>query len=850
MKRKHVTVLLAAIALTAAVTATAVPFAIYASTDDEINTIAVENEVAETETSGRSIYVGAKAPLDIREKFLDKLGYKDDKDIDTKDVKLKLKGELVADKDNEDLWIPAEKTPDDVMTVKDDTVTFNREGIFLVDVTVGDETKSVLVDVDEELFASVDINDWAVVNGTKDPNFLSYVTFDDEKVEDITIKDSEVNTAKDGDYLLTYEITDVNDKTFDKSVIVTVADKDTVADLEEDGVWVAKQNVVAAAPSDKTDKDSNPAPVISGNSTADSSRPATKPSHSDNNQADHTHSYVTVVTKEATCTEEGEKIIKCETCGEVFKTEPIAPKGHHWATKVVTKEATCTEEGTAEYTCDACGEKKTEPIDALGHDVIETVITEPTCGTAGSKELTCSRCDYKEIAEIPATGEHTWDEGVVTTEPTCGAEGEKTYTCTVCGEQKTEAIAKLEHAYGEWEVVKAPTCTVYGSEARICANCGRAEMRIVDALGHDLQEEVITPATCGEAGEKKVTCSRCDYEEIVEIPATGEHTYGEWEVVTPATCGEAGLEKTTCTVCGHEETREIPATGEHAWDAGVVTKEPTCTEKGEKTYTCTVCGETKTEEIDMIAHSYGDWITTKEPTCAAGEEQRTCSVCGHVETREIPATGTHTFGEWIVDANATCGAAGSQHRTCSVCGETETQEIPATGAHSFGEWIIDSQPSCGVAGKMHRECSVCGKTETQEIPALEHNYTSVITREPTCTTPGERTYTCSICGDSYTEEIAVVDHKWVHHDAVTHEEIITPAWDEKVAIWKVVCNGCGAQFDNAHEAGLHVAADFGDECSSTHNEIVGYDTIHHEAVTETVVDVPAYDECSICGTRK
>lgn len=811
MKRKHVTALLTAIVLTAAVTATAVPFAIYASTDDEINTIAVENKVAETETAGRSIYVGAKAPLDIREKFLDKLGYKDDKDIDMKDVKLELKGELVADKDDENLWIPAEETPDDVMTVKDNTVTFSREGIFLVDVTVGDETKSVLVDVDEELFASVDINDWAVVNGTKDPNFLSesYVTFDDEKVEDITIKDSEVNTAKDGDYLLTYEITDTDDETYDKSVIVTVADKDTVADLEEDGVWVAKQNITVTTP-DKTDKDSNPAPVISGNSTADSSRPATKPSHSDSNQAEHTHSYVTVVTKEATCTEEGEKIVKCETCGEVFKTEAIAPKGHHWATKVVTKEPTCTEEGTAEYTCDACGEKKTESIAALGHDVIETVITEPTCAEAGSKELTCSRCDYKEIAEIPATGEHTWDEGVVTTEPTCGAEGEKTYTCTVCGEQKTEAIAKLEHAYGEWEVVKAPTCTVYGSEARICANCGRAEMRIVDALGHDLQEEVITPATCGEAGEKKVTCSRCDYEEIVEIPATGEHTYGEWEVVTPATCGEAGLEKAVCTVCGHEETREIPATGEHAWNAGVVTKEPTCTEKGEKTYTCTVCDETKTEEIDMIAHSYGDWVTTKEPTCAAGEEQRTCSVCGHVETREIPATGTHTFGEWVVDKQAACGVAGSQHRTCSVCGETETQEIPA----------------------------------------LEHNYTTVITRQPTCTNPGERTYTCSICGHSYTEAIPVVDHTWVHHDAVTHEEVVTPAWDEKVPIWKVVCNGCGAQFDTADEAGWHVMEVFGDECENYSSKIVGYDTIHHDAVKETVVDVPAYDECSVCGTRK
>lgn len=812
MKRKHVTVLLSAIALTAAVTATAVPFAIYASTDDEINTIAVENEVAETETAGRSIYVGAKAPLNIREKFLDKLGYKDDKDINMKDVSLELKEELVADTDNEDLWIPAKETPDDVMTVKDDTVTFSRKGIFRVEITVGDKTTSVLVDVDEELFASVNINDWAVINGTNDPNFLSsLVTFDEEKVKDITIKGSEVNLNKDGDYLLTYEITDVEGKTYEKSVIVTVADKDAVADLEDEGVWVAKQNITVSAPSDNTDKDSNPAPVISGNSTADSSRPATKPSHSDSNQADqHEHSYVTIVTKEATCTEKGTKVVKCETCGEVFKTEAIAPKGHHWNNKVVTKEPTCTEEGTAEYTCDACGEKKTESIEVLGHDVIETIITEPTCGTAGSKELTCSRCDYKEIAEIPATGEHTWDEGVITTEPTCGVEGEKTYTCTVCGEQKTEAIAKLEHAYGEWEVVKAPTCTVYGSEARICANCGRAEMRIVDALGHDLQEEVITPATCGEAGEKKVTCSRCDYEEIVEIPATGEHTYGEWEVVTPATCGDAGLEKTTCTVCGHEETREIPATGEHAWDAGVVTTEPTCTEKGVKTYTCTVCGETKTEEIEMIAHSYGNWVTTKEPTCAVGEEQRTCSVCGHVETREIPATGTHTFGEWVIDKDASCGVAGSQHRTCSVCGETETQEIPA----------------------------------------LEHNYTSVITREPTCTNPGERTYTCTLCGNTKTEAIPVVDHKWVHHDAVTHEEIITPAWDEKVAIWKIQCNGCGEWFDSADEAISHIMMDFGDDCQNYSSKIYGYDIIHHDAVTETVVDVPAYDECSVCGTTK
>ena len=798
MKRKKLFAVLTALLVTGAVTATAVPVAIYAlNPDKDVNTIAVNNEIGKTDIQGRSLYFGVSKETDIQTSILDKLGYKDDASVKPSDVSVKLLATLTEDEKTPDTYIEDKADVADLVIIKDDTISFQEKGLYNAEVTVKDTVIPVIFDVDEEIFADVDLNDYAVENSTKNPNFLSDVTFDEETVKDVTIADSEVNLKKDGDYLLTYEITDVNDKEYDKSVIVTVADKDTVADLEDEGVWVAKQTVAAATPSDKTDKDSNPTPVISGNSTADSSRPATKPSHSDSNQADqHEHSYVTIVTKEATCTEEGEKIIKCETCGEVFKTEPIAPKGHHWATKVVTKEPTCTEEGTAEYTCDACGEKKTESIAALGHDVIETVITEPTCAEAGSKELTCSRCDYKEIVEIPATGEHTWDEGVVTTEPTCGAEGEKTYTCTVCGEQKTEAITKLEHAYGEWEVVKAPTCTVYGSEARICANCGRAEMRIVDALGHDLQEEVITPATCGEAGEKKVTCSRCDYEEIVEIPATGEHTYGEWEVVTPATCGEAGLEKAVCTVCGHEETREIPATGEHAWDAGVVTKEPTCTEKGEKTYTCTVCGETKTEEIDMIAHSYGDWVTTKEPTCAAGEEQRTCSVCGHVETREIPATGTHSFGEWIIDSEASCGVAGSQHRTCSVCGETETQEISA----------------------------------------LEHNYTAVITRQPTCTNPGEKTYTCSICGHSYTEEIAVVDHTWVHHDEQGHYEEVITGYDEKY-----VCNKCGAQFDNSTDAAYHGLTVDG-----------GTYSLKQVPIKEQkwIVDVAACDECSICGTRK
>lgn len=47
-----------------------------------------------------------------------------------------------------------------------------------------------------------------------------------------------------------------------------------------------------------------------------------------------------------------------------------------------------------------------------------------------------------------------------------------------------------------------------------------------------------------------------------------------------------------------------------------------------------------------------------------GEQQRSCSLCGACETGEIPATGEHTFGEWV-----------NGIRSCSVCGETEEERI-------------------------------------------------------------------------------------------------------------------------------------------------------------------------------
>ena len=43
---------------------------------------------------------------------------------------------------------------------------------------------------------------------------------------------------------------------------------------------------------------------------------------------------------------------------------------------------------------------------------------------------------------------------------------------------------------------------------------------------------------------------------------------------------------------------------------------------------------------DDCTHSWGEWTTTKNPTCTAkGEQERTCTECEETETSEINALG-------------------------------------------------------------------------------------------------------------------------------------------------------------------------------------------------------------------
>lgn len=81
-----------------------------------------------------------------------------------------------------------------------------------------------------------------------------------------------------------------------------------------------------------------------------------------------------VVTKEPTCTEEGEKTFTCSLCEET-RTESV-PKTEHTYKEEVTKEPTFEEEGEKTFTCEVCGDQYTESIPVRDDEVVITVTSK------------------------------------------------------------------------------------------------------------------------------------------------------------------------------------------------------------------------------------------------------------------------------------------------------------------------------------------------------------------------------------------------------------------------------------------------------------------------------------------
>lgn len=465
------------------------------------------------------------------------------------------------------------------------------------------------------------------------------------------------------------------------------------------------------------------------------------------------------ITKEPTCTVNGEQQYTCTVCNQT-KTEPVKATGHDWQINKILSAATCTSNGIARYICKTCGYGENHTITATGHKPEIRNKKEATCSSTGyTGDTYCSVCNKKlSSGETIAKKEHTWvkQDNIPATCEKGGMEVEK---CSVCGETKETQISDpLGHDYGEWKVTKEPTCTKYGTKKRICKRCNEYEIDVIDPTGHQHTKIIDQKkATCEEKGYSgDLYCEDCRL--IIQlghdIAATG-HTWDDGEITKEPTQTATGIKTYTCKTCHKTRTETIPMLKGHHWDDGTVIKEPTCTESGEKIYHCTDedCNESYTETIKATGHQHTKLIRKKEAACEeegySGDTY--CEDCkqiikagkiisptGHINTEirnkrtatcesegytgdtycitcnkklKDGQTITKTDHNWTIkEIPATCESDGSRTYICDTCKETKVQSIKATG-HTYGAWITTQSATVFNPEQQKRTCSKCGKEE-------------------------------------------------------------------------------------------------------------------------------------------
>ena len=190
------------------------------------------------------------------------------------------------------------------------------------------------------------------------------------------------------------------------------------------------------------------------------------------------------------------------------------------------------------------------------------------------------------------------------------------------------------------------------------------------------------------------------------------------------------------------------------------------------------------------------------------------------ENTNVPATShTHTFGEWTTIKDATCAAKGSQERSCT-CGEKEMREIDETKHTEISDPAVP--PTCTTEGKTEgKHCSICNSilVSQQTVSVLPHTYDddydsscnicSTIRQinckhdvpskieilpavNATCTTTGlTQGMKCTLCGTMVVPQaiLAIIDctpSNWIIDQAVTKNEN---------GFKHIECTMCGTHLD-------------------------------------------------------
>ena len=375
---------------------------------------------------------------------------------------------------------------------------------------------------------------------------------------------------------------------------------------------------------------------------------------------------------------------------------------HVFGDYFVTKEATCTQDGEKMRFCEQCKQPDVAVvIPALGHDIVKDEAVAATCLTTGLTEGEhCTRCDYKvEQKEVPAPGHDiVKDEAVAATCLKSGlTAGEHCTRCDYKVEQ--QEVPAPGHDIVKDEAVVATCLTTGLTAGEHCTRCDyKIEQKEVPALGHNIVKDNAFSATCLTTGlTEGEHCTRCDYKvEQKEVPALG-HEIVKDEAVT-ATCLTTGFTAGEhCTRCDYKiEQREVPALGHDMVNDNAVSA--TCLTTGLTAGEhCTRCDyKVEQKKVPALGHDIvkDEAVTTTCLTTGLTEGEH-CTRCDYkVEQKEVPALGHNIVKDNAVTATCqTTGLTAGEH--CTRCDYKIAQQVTPKTDHDYDD--TDVCKFCGAS---------------------------------------------------------------------------------------------------------------------------------------------------------
>ncbi|MCM1543983.1 MAG: hypothetical protein NC110_01675, partial [Ruminococcus sp.] len=300
------------------------------------------------------------------------------------------------------------------------------------------------------------------------------------------------------------------------------------------------------------------------------------------------------VTVAATCTKDGEMVVKCkyDDCEET-QTVTIKALGHEWVKDDENSTAaTCENDAVNAFYCLRCGETKTETVkdSALGHNMVPTEegTVAATCKNGGTTHLVCANdgCGHEETKTTPVD-ENAHDYGEGELHQSCYEASYRLYTCkNDASHTKKEYTADslLDHKL-EVEV------GADGKSVRIyCKNegCPIDETNEV-SNEHRFEVEKVVNATCQKDGYIELKCKtheNCSENQTITLSKSDAAQHTNLRTSSSGVCGDGGIVYIICKDCGKTVDSWKPEA--HEWHEPTVVA-PTCTQNGYTEHHCKYC---------------------------------------------------------------------------------------------------------------------------------------------------------------------------------------------------------------------------------------------------------------------